>query len=93
MFTIEELDEKLREIRFYVAGRYPNRYIYSPDNQRTLYRVLDDRIEFETNIVSSHYLSTCFYFKGADIEKIDNNAISIGNGSNFVLIGNHKMPM
>ena len=38
MSTREEFEENLNKIGFSIKGRYPNSWIYKPDNTRTHYR-------------------------------------------------------
>ena len=44
---INELKEKLNKIGFEIKGRYPNRFIYDANGNRTKYRVWNDRIEYD----------------------------------------------
>lgn len=88
--TLEELKENLNKIGFDIKGRYPNRFIYKPDNTRTKYRVLKDRIEMQ--FCDENYISynTCFYFKESNIELIEGDSVSIGTNGCFAMFYNHS---
>lgn len=87
---INELKEKLNKIGFEVKGRYPNRFIYDANGNRTKYRVLNDRIEYDLDLENYISYCTCFYFDGAIIEMIDNDAVSVGTKECFVMFMNHS---
>ena len=90
MTDIEELKENLNKIGFDIKGRCPNRWIYKPDGTRTHYRVMDDRIEMcfrDENFIS---YDACFYFKNADVELIDGDAVSLGKNDMFAMFYNHS---
>ena len=89
MATLEEFEENLNKIGFSIKGRYPNSWIYKPDNTRTYYRVMSDRIEMcfrDENFIS---YDACFYFKDSDVELIDGDAVSLGKNGIFAMFYNH----
>ena len=90
MTKIEQLKEALNKIGFDIKGRYPNRYIYSANNKRTPFRVLEDRIEVAFDEDNDISYCCCFYFKHSDVELIDGDAVTIGQNGVFTMFYNHS---
>lgn len=87
--NIEILKEKLNKIGWSIQGRYPNMYIFDHKNQKTPYRVSEDRVEVDTH----ERAAVCFHFKGSEIKEIENDAIALGTEACFILFMNHDLPL
>lgn len=85
---IEKLKEALNKIGWDICGNYPCRYIKDHEGKKTNYSVLNDRVE--VNGASKH-TNICFYFKGSDIEMLDNDAVCLGTKECFILFMNHDI--
>ena len=91
MITNEDLHTELRKIGFKIKGFYPNTYIFDYLDNKTNWRVLNDRIENEK---SDENVCICFYFSDMKLEILDNNCVAISAKDNtniFALFTNYTM--